>query len=140
LDAEINLVPFIDLLTCLISFLLISAVWTQVAKIAVAPAPNQQAVDQQNNQEPPLKVTIHIRGNGYYFIKNADLKEMPKSGEEYPTKALSDALKALRAEVTEQDLNSITVMSDDNIQYKQLVQVMDICLQYKFDAITVSGA
>ena len=28
LDAAINLVPFIDLLSCCISFLLITAVWT----------------------------------------------------------------------------------------------------------------
>ena len=31
LDATLNLVPFIDLLSCCISFLLITAVWTQIA-------------------------------------------------------------------------------------------------------------
>jgi biopolymer transport protein ExbD len=32
-DAAINLVPFIDLLSCCIAFLLITAVWSQVAAI-----------------------------------------------------------------------------------------------------------
>src|SRR5947209_6753707 len=35
LDAEINLVPFIDLLSCCIAFLLITAVWSQVATLDV---------------------------------------------------------------------------------------------------------
>jgi len=35
LDASINLVPFIDLLSCCISFLLITAVWTQLARMDV---------------------------------------------------------------------------------------------------------
>ena len=36
LNAELNLVPFIDLLSCCISFLLITAVWTQIAGLQVA--------------------------------------------------------------------------------------------------------
>ena len=32
IDFDINLVPFIDLMSAMISFLLITAVWTQVAK------------------------------------------------------------------------------------------------------------
>jgi len=36
LDAELNLVPFIDLLSCLISFLIVTAVWTQIAALKVA--------------------------------------------------------------------------------------------------------
>src|SRR6184192_236292 len=35
LDAAINLVPFIDLLSCCIAFLLITAVWSQVATLDV---------------------------------------------------------------------------------------------------------
>ena len=36
LDAELNLIPFIDLLSCCIAFLLITAVWTQIAGLQVA--------------------------------------------------------------------------------------------------------
>jgi biopolymer transport protein ExbD len=36
LDAAINLVPFIDLLSCCIAFLLITAVWSAVARLDVA--------------------------------------------------------------------------------------------------------
>ena len=35
IQADLNLVPFIDFLSVLISFLLVSAVWTQLARINV---------------------------------------------------------------------------------------------------------
>jgi biopolymer transport protein TolR len=35
LSAELNLVPYIDLLTCMVAFLLITAVWTQLARLEV---------------------------------------------------------------------------------------------------------
>ncbi len=38
LDATLNLVPFIDLLSCCIAFLLITAVWTTLARLDVATA------------------------------------------------------------------------------------------------------
>src|SRR6187431_1769591 len=35
LTAELNLVPYIDLLTCMVAFLLITAVWTQLASLPI---------------------------------------------------------------------------------------------------------
>ena len=35
-NAELNLVPYIDLLTCMVAFLLITAVWTQLASLSVS--------------------------------------------------------------------------------------------------------
>ena len=35
LNAELNLVPYIDLLTCMVAFLLITAVWTQLAQLRI---------------------------------------------------------------------------------------------------------
>ena len=63
---------------------------------------------------------------------------MPKAGEEYPVKMLEEKLKGLRTDYPE--VADITVMADDNIQYKQLVNVMDVCLKYGFNGISVSGA
>ena len=35
-NAELNLVPYIDLLTCMVAFLLITAVWTQLASLPIS--------------------------------------------------------------------------------------------------------
>ena len=48
LDMELNLVPFIDLLSCLISFLLITAVWTQISAV-----PAHSTGNLQKDPPPP---------------------------------------------------------------------------------------
>src|SRR3954449_11231867 len=56
LDAELNLVPFIDLLSCCISFLLITAVWTQIAGLQVA-----SSGGPPNDTPPPQTNTIDVK-------------------------------------------------------------------------------
>ena len=54
-DFELNLVPFIDLMSAMISFLLITAVWTQVAKIDVKQTPN---LPSEDTPPPPPHSTV----------------------------------------------------------------------------------
>lgn len=63
LDTEINMVPMIDLLMCLICFLLITAVWSTMARInadAQVPGPPKPdtPVDEQKDPPPMLHVII----------------------------------------------------------------------------------
>ena len=61
-NSEVNMVPMIDLLLCTISFLLITAVWSQMARInADAQVPGPPRTDQQIDKvepEPQLHVTL----------------------------------------------------------------------------------
>lgn len=60
---EIPLIPFIDFLLCLVSFLLITAVWTQMARINAnaqvpgPPNPNQEITEQKDK-------TLHVEMKG----------------------------------------------------------------------------
>ena len=44
LNADLNLVPYIDLLTCMVAFLLITAVWSQLARLNVHQAAFEEAL------------------------------------------------------------------------------------------------
>ena len=59
MDMEINLVPFIDLLSCCIAFLMMVAVWTQIARIDVAPSPVGPAAEEKQDDDP-LKLAITV--------------------------------------------------------------------------------
>lgn len=60
LDSEINMIPFIDLLMVTISFLLITAVWSHMARInADAQVPGPPRPDQEQDKVEPEKV-LHI--------------------------------------------------------------------------------
>jgi biopolymer transport protein TolR len=137
MDAEINLVPFIDLLSCCICFLLITAVWTHVAKIDTKPTPNLPSdatppPDQQNHIE------LRIGSDGYYLMQGATRLTLNKVGDLYPGQQLREQLKVLHE--TDPDHAAVTVSADDAVSYKELVSAMDACLKVGLTDINVKGA
>ena len=60
LDSEINMIPFIDLLMVTIAFLLITAVWSHMARInADAQVPGPPRPDQEQEKVEPEKI-LHL--------------------------------------------------------------------------------
>ncbi|SRR6266511_60432 len=138
LDASINLVPFIDLLSCCISFLLITAVWTQLARMDVSQK-GQGAAGAENEKppEPTVSLTLFINKDGYTFAKSTgESTDIPKKGEEYDYTKLADTLKD--AKTAYPDKNDIQVKSDDDVIYNNIVRTMDIVLSSKFPDVSLS--
>lgn len=79
-DANLNVVPFIDLLACLICFLLISAAWTQMARIDVDQAlPKASKAPPPTPPAPEAKINIVITPNGHLVnLWNASKIANPK--------------------------------------------------------------
>lgn len=140
-DFQINLIPMIDLLSVLISFLLMSAVWTQVARIEVKQAPNLPSDEPPPEQdEEKLDLNIVIKSTGYTVTKKGGqvVREIEKMADDtYDTAALSDLLKELQAEFPTNE--EVTVTSEDKVPYQELVSVMDVCLEYDLQGISVAG-
>lgn len=60
---EIPLIPFIDFLLCLVMFLLVTAVWSHMARIeADAKVPGPPREDEQ--EEPPKDKELHVEMRG----------------------------------------------------------------------------
>jgi biopolymer transport protein ExbD len=135
LDATLNLVPFIDLLSCCISFLLITAVWTQLARMDVTQKGQGAAgADQEKPPEPTVQLTLFIDKDGYTFAKSTgESTAIPKKGEEYDYAKLADTLKD--AKTAYPDKTDIQVKSDDDVIYNSIIKTMDICVSNKFQDI-----
>ena len=63
LDTAINLVPFIDLMAVTISFLIMTAVWTQISRLQVSQAggPSQDTPPD----DKALNLTLVVSERGY---------------------------------------------------------------------------
>lgn len=71
LDSEINMIPMIDLLVCCISFLLLTAVWSHMARVnADAQVPGPPSTDQVEPQTPEkmLHVTMVTTSDDEKFV------------------------------------------------------------------------
>jgi biopolymer transport protein ExbD len=70
LDSEINMIPMIDLLMVTISFLLITAVWTHMARInadAQVPGPPRPDVEQEKI-EPEKQLHVEMREDEKFVL------------------------------------------------------------------------
>jgi len=60
---EIPLIPFIDFLLCLVAFLLVTAVWSQMARInADAKVPGPPREDEPEDIKPEKQLHVEMRG------------------------------------------------------------------------------
>jgi len=140
LDAELNLIPFIDLLIVNICFLLITAVWTQMARIKVSQKGKGQAAEKRQDTPPELrvKVVVLVGDEGYTITAGGERLVVPKLGAIYDTAKLSKHLRDIKARLPKKD--DITVAAEDGIRYKYLIRAMDVALAQHFSEIQVSDA
>src|SRR6202158_6485577 len=84
LAAELNLVPFIDLLSCCISFLLITAVWTQISGLQIA---SSGGPPEQQKQETTIDVKLMLTEKGYSLAMAGAAIDIPKGNGKDGTQA-----------------------------------------------------
>ncbi|MCC6746456.1 MAG: biopolymer transporter ExbD [Deltaproteobacteria bacterium] len=140
LDAELNLVPFIDLLVCCICFLLITAVWSQMARIKVSQNKKGSAAEkvEEKPQEIQVKVVLLVGDDGYTITAGAERLVIPKQGELYDTEKLGKQLREIKVQRPEK--NDLTVAVEDGVKYQHIIRAMDVALNQHFTDIRVSDA
>jgi biopolymer transport protein TolR len=144
LDANINVVPAIDLLSCCIAFLLYTAVWNQVSRLQVQQlglgAPETTTPEQLQKS---LAVTLAVGERGMALTVGDASYDIPTLGRSadgvvlHDLKALTTRLKAVKGEFPDQ--GSIIVTAEDTVPYGDLVHVIDVCLGAGLMQVSVSG-
>jgi len=134
LNADLNLVPYIDLLTCMVAFLLITAVWSQLARLEA----HQKGQGQAGEETPPEKVfklVVLVNDSGFNLVADQDQQPIPKKGDAYDYEKLADELKKIKD--THADKTDIQVASDDAVKFETLVKTMDTALSARFPDISL---
>ena len=137
LNADLNLVPYIDLLTCMVAFLLITAVWSQLARLNV----HQKGQGQAGEDTPPEKVfklIVLVNGEGFNLVADQDQQPIPKKGETYDFEKLGDELKKIKD--SHPDKTDIQVASEDTIKFETLVRTMDAAMTARFPDVSLIDA
>jgi biopolymer transport protein ExbD len=130
-DAAINLVPFIDLLSCCLSFLLITAVWTQMASIEAAPSGHGDVAGSA-----PPSATLAIDADGYTFVGSTGHPSViPRKGGDYDVVRLAEVLRGAKAESP--GLDALSLHPADAVQYDQVIRAMDVAKAARFPTIAV---
>lgn len=138
---ELNLVPFIDLMSVLITFLLISAVWTQVSMIQLGASfaspkdPNQQVVTPPTLED--LVLRLDIRANGYVLYVGKDVRSIPMINGQYDKESLAADLEKIKQMYP--DKGGLKMAIEDQIMYDHVVAAMDLGLRAGFAPELLTG-
>ncbi len=137
LMADLNLVPYIDLLTCMVSFLLITAVWTQVSQLSA----HQGGKGGDDAVDPPMtRVMVLVNDEGFNVAINADRVQIGKRNGDYDFERLNAELKKVKSNYP--DKGDIQVASEDSVLFESLTRTMDAALSAGFPEVALldSGA
>jgi biopolymer transport protein TolR len=143
LDASINLVPYIDMLMTIMTFLMMTAVWTQIAMLEVQNASGGQEAQPEEpdpNKPKPILVLVTDRGVKIQEEANPDLKEFPNhasdGGIDIDIAAVQTELKRLKDARPERQ--EVKIQSEDGVKYVNLAKIIDIATGLELKALTLT--
>jgi biopolymer transport protein ExbD len=135
LDAAMNLVPFIDLLSCCISFLLITAVWTQLSRMSTTVHGGSEV---ENASVAPPAARLLVSRDGYTFTSSAgESVAIPKRADRFDDARLDEVLHAERELRPTQTV--LEVRGDDGTRYHEIVRAMDLAKSAGYPSVDIDG-
>ncbi|KYG63484.1 biopolymer transporter ExbD [Bdellovibrio bacteriovorus] len=139
-NIELNLVPFIDLMSVLITFLLITAVWTQVSMIQIGSSLYGKKSDTQPSPTPPpnadVVLKVDVKEGGYVLTVGRQVISLPMVNEQFDDAGLVAQLQRVK-QLYPEKVDAVVSVADA-IPYEQLIKAMDNCLSAGFSAISVA--
>ncbi|MCB0343115.1 MAG: biopolymer transporter ExbD [Pseudobdellovibrionaceae bacterium] len=139
-NVEVNIVPFIDLMSVLVIFLLITAVWSQVSMIQIGSSVYGQKSEDESVKPPDrieIPFRVDVKTSGYRVQVGPQSTVIPKVGEEYDTARLLTEVKKVKEIYP--DKTDVVITVADSLPYKTLIGGMDVLLQAGFPQIAVTS-
>lgn len=139
-NIELNLVPFIDLMSVLITFLLITAVWTQVSMIQIGSSLYGKKSDTQPTPTPPpnadVVLKVDVKEVGYVLTVGKQVISLPMVNNQFDDGGLVAQLQRVK-QLYPEKVDAVVSVAD-MVPYEQLIKAMDNCLRSGFTAISVA--
>ncbi|HWO23540.1 MAG TPA: biopolymer transporter ExbD [Kofleriaceae bacterium] len=139
-NIELNIVPFIDLMSCLTAFLLVTAVWVNTANLPVEPVgKNRNGGDPCAEEDCGVKLSVLV-DQDEIWIGLSRLNEFQRiargSDGKYNFDELEARLREHKASAFFKDSSAIEIAavstSQSPVRYQTLVSTMDIAVKVGF--------
>jgi len=138
-NVELNIVPFIDLMSCLTAFLLVTAVWVNTAQLEVEPAGKAKGGEPCIDEECGVKLSVLVDQDqiwiGLSRVNEFERIERRADGG-YDFDRLEARLRAHKASPFFRDSTAIEVAAASSpqspVRYQTLISAMDIAVKAGF--------
>jgi len=145
-NVELNIVPYIDLMSCLTAFLLVTAVWVNIAQITIQPRGKNRNQPVDKIEDPPPVISVLIQSDLIYVgvarSTNYEPVKITKETGDFNWDQLKTTLVALKASDDFSERNDIEVAAESTltnpVKYDDVVHTMDIAVGAGFIGVGLS--
>ena len=131
---DLNLVPFVDFLSCILAFLLLNAVLVDVSTLGVEP----HAGDGEAPEAGPPPLTMHVSAAGVWVGRHSGTGTMVARAEAAVDWSAVDALLAAdRAAWPDQRL--VVLNTDDGESYGDTIRALDLSRTWRYEDTLIAG-
>ncbi|MBA3459107.1 MAG: biopolymer transporter ExbD [Deltaproteobacteria bacterium] len=135
-NVELNIIPFIDLMSCLTAFLLVTAVWVNIASLDVKTAGKARDQVKEPKDDPELSVLIQADKIWVGVSRVGDFTVIPKIASGYDWAKLEEVLKTQKGSAFFIDKSNIEIAAESTtaepVSYQQMVLAMDVAVKVGF--------
>jgi biopolymer transport protein ExbD len=145
-NVELNIVPFIDLMSCLTAFLLVTAVWVNIAQINIQPKgkTRDQAQVQQDDEHVTLSVLVQSDRIWVGLSRVNEFQDIPKKAEDQDWEKFEATLKEHKTSAffTNPERNDLEIAAESTpaapVKYQDIIHAMDIAVKVGFTDVGLS--
>ncbi len=131
---ELNITAFMNLMVVLVPFLLLSAVFSNLAIIELNLPPDNQQAEDNKKKERNFEVIVRKDSLVVADTLGGVIKRIPLKDGKQDFKALSDLLIAIKLKYPKKE--NISLLLEAEIPYDTLIQVMDTVREVKVLEVT----
>jgi len=138
-NVELNIIPFIDLMSCLTAFLLVTAVWVNIAQINIQPKGKTRDTSnvQQDDEHVTLSVLVQSDKIWVGLSRVNEFQDIPKlaSGEQdwdkFETTIKQHKTSAFFADRTDLEIAAESTAAAP-VKYQDIIRAMDLSIKVGF--------
>ena len=143
-NVELNIIPFIDLMSCLTAFLLVTAVWVNIAQINIQPKGKTRDTSNVQKDDETVTLSVLVQADRIWvgLSRVNEFQEIPKKGDDQDWEKFETTLKEHKASAFFADRADLEIAAESTTQapvkYQDVVHAMDVAVKVGFIDVGLS--
>jgi biopolymer transport protein ExbD len=143
-NVELNIIPFIDLMSCLTAFLLVTAVWVNIAQINIQPKGKTRDTSNVQKDDETVTLSVLVQADRIWvgLSRVNEFQEIPKKGDEHDWEKFETTLKEHKASAFFADRTDLEIAAESTttspVKYQDVIRAMDVALKVGFIDVGLS--
>jgi biopolymer transport protein ExbD len=144
-NVDLNIVPFIDLMSCLTAFLLVTAVWVNIAQINIQPKGKTRDTSNVQQDDEHVTLSVLVQADKIWIGLSRvnefqDIAKLP-SGE-YDWDKFETTIKQHKASAFFADRSDLEIAAESTtaqpVKYQDVIHAMDVAVKVGFIDVGLS--